>query len=210
VAPFSYIWQNSIETDSIRTNLTAGTYKFTITDKCGSVSDSIIIRQPGQLTSSVLVTNVSFEGLSDGKIDLLVFGGTQPYSYIWSNGAVTEDLSDISEGKYFVTITDDNGCVTIDSVLVNSEGKHIEVYNTFTPNGDGKNDVWNIKYINAFPNCNVLIYDQWGVKVFESQGYTKPWDGTKGGKALPAATYYYVIDLNDGSQPYTGSVTIMK
>ncbi|NSW45043.1 MAG: gliding motility-associated C-terminal domain-containing protein [Bacteroidales bacterium] len=210
VAPYTYVWQNSIETDSIRTNLSAGIYKFTITDKCGSVSDSVIIRQPGQLSASALVTNVSFEGLSDGKVDLLVFGGTQPYSYNWSNGAVTEDISNIIAGTYYVTISDDNGCILIDSVVVNSEGKHIEIYNSFTPNGDGKNDVWNIKYIQAFPNCEVLIYDQWGVKVFESNGYATPWDGKKGGKDLPAATYYYVIDLNDGSQPLTGSVTIIK
>lgn len=210
VAPYTYIWENSIETDSIRTNLSAGTYKFTITDKCGSVSDSIIIRQPGQLSLSSLVTSVSFEGLSDGKIDLLVFGGTQPYSYMWSNGSPTEDLSDIPQGIYLVTITDDNGCYLTDSITVNSEGKYIEIYNTFTPNGDGKNDVWNIKFIEAFPDCKVLIYDQWGVKVFESKGYSTPWDGTNGGKALPAATYYYVIDLNDGNQAYTGSVTLLK
>ncbi|MGQ9846883.1 MAG: T9SS type B sorting domain-containing protein [Bacteroidales bacterium] len=210
VAPYTYKWENSNETDSIRTNLSAGTYKFTITDKCSSVSDSIIIRQPGQLSLSSMVTNVSFEGLSDGKIDLLVFGGIQPYSYMWSNGSTTEDLSNLPQGIYVVTITDANGCYLTDSITVNSEGKHIEIYNTFTPNGDGKNDVWNIKFIEAFPDCKVLIYDQWGVKVFESKGYSTPWDGTKEGKALPAATYYYVIDLNDGSRAYTGSVTLLK
>ncbi len=209
VLPYSYHWSNA-STDSIISHLSAGTYYYTVSDKCGNYTDSVIIRQPGSLSLSTIVTPVSFEGLSDGKIDLMVFGGTQPYSYLWSNSTETEDLSNISQGMYYVTITDDNGCTVSDSVNVESEGKHIEIYNAFTPNGDGKNDVWNIKYIQAFPNCSVLIYDQWGVKVFESTGYDKPWDGTKNDKQLPSATYYYVIDLKDGSKPFTGSVTLMK
>ena len=98
-----------------------------------------------------------------------------------------------------------------DSSTIITDSWHIEIYNAFSPNGDGKNDVWNIKYISAYPDCDITIFDEWGIKVFESTGYATAWDGTsRKGNKLPAATYYYIIDIKDGSKPFTGSVAILK
>ncbi len=87
----------------------------------------------------------------------------------------------------------------------------------FTPNGDGINDYWRIKFIEKFQNNVVTIYNRWGTKVFEQKGYTnedesKMWDGrAKNGKDLPSGTYYYVIILNEaGFQPITGPITIIR
>ncbi len=212
LAPYSYVWGDTTLTNYDRTGLHAGKYYFTVTDGCNSTfNDSIIINQPGALSLSMITTNTSFTGLSDGAIDLIMSGGSQPYSYNWSNSVSQEDQANIPEGVYYITVTDNNGCVILDSSTIATDSWHIEIYKAFTPNGDGKNDVWNIKYISAYPNCSVTIFNEWGMQVFESTGYETAWDGTnKKGNKLPAATYYYIIDLKDGSKVYTGYVTLVK
>ncbi|MBL4578262.1 MAG: gliding motility-associated C-terminal domain-containing protein, partial [Flavobacteriales bacterium] len=56
----------------------------------------------------------------------------------------------------------------------------------------------------------VRIFGRWGKEIFLSIGYEEPWDGTYNGHPLPMSSYYYIIDLHDGSEPETGAVTILK
>ena len=86
----------------------------------------------------------------------------------------------------------------------------ITIPNTFTPNNDGINDLWEIHKINTYPQCRVQIFDRNGQQVFQSSGYAKPWDGTYNGKPLPVGTYYYVIDLKDGAPKNSGWVVIVR
>jgi gliding motility-associated-like protein len=91
-------------------------------------------------------------------------------------------------------------------------GPPINIPNTFTPNGDLINDLWLLAGIQRFEGALVTVYDRWGQQLFKSLGYTQPWDGTNGGKKLPTATYYYVIELNSldvDIPPITGSVTLI-
>uniref|UniRef100_UPI002632CB7E DUF7507 domain-containing protein n=1 Tax=uncultured Psychroserpens sp. TaxID=255436 RepID=UPI002632CB7E len=87
----------------------------------------------------------------------------------------------------------------------------LTIYNEFSPNGDGVNDFFNIDCIETFPNNRLEIYNRWGNIVYETNGYRNDWDGTSNGRAvlsqgdkLPVGTYYYVIDLGDGSEPRVG------
>jgi gliding motility-associated-like protein len=86
----------------------------------------------------------------------------------------------------------------------------IVIPNTFTPNGDGINDTWNIKYLNSYMNCLVNIFDRYGQNVFTSIGYGIPWDGTYRGSKLPVGTYYYLIDLKTGYKLLSGFVAIIR
>jgi len=86
----------------------------------------------------------------------------------------------------------------------------IIIPNTFTPNGDGINDTWNIKFLDAYVNCSVQIFTRWGQRVFTSIGYGIPWDGRYNGKSLPSGTYYYVINLKNGLDPLAGFVALIK
>jgi gliding motility-associated-like protein len=54
------------------------------------------------------------------------------------------------------------------------------------------------------------VFTRWGAKIFESSGYSIPWDGTHDGKQLPMAAYYYIIQLDDKEKPITGSITLIK
>lgn len=84
------------------------------------------------------------------------------------------------------------------------------VYNEFSPNGDGVNDYFKIDCISRYPSNSLQVYNRWGNIVFQTKSYKNDWDGTPNGRAmvqpedqLPVGTYYYVLDLGDGSEPRT-------
>ncbi len=83
--------------------------------------------------------------------------------------------------------------------------------NTMTPNGDGANDVFFIQNIDTFPNNHLTIYNRWGQKVYETNGYDNNWEGTFKGRPLPVATYYYIMELNDpDNRKHSGYISILR
>jgi gliding motility-associated-like protein len=110
---------------------------------------------------------------------------------------------------YQLIVTDAFGCTANGDIMVKIL-KHAEIPNVFTPNGDGVNDRWQIKYLSDYPDCIVDIFDRYGQLVYQSVGYPNAWDGTCKGRPLPAATYYYVIDLKNSLKPVSGFVDIVK
>ncbi len=120
-APFSYYWAlaPSHTSDTI-TGLCAGTYEVEVIDAFGCISkDTIILEQPLQLQiTGSQITDVSCIGCSNGAIDISPDGGTAPYTFLWSDGAVTEDRLNIPEGTYSVCIEDINACTVCDTFLV--------------------------------------------------------------------------------------------
>ncbi len=118
-APFTYAWSNGATTEDIST-LAAGTYNVTITDANGcTATASAVVGEPTLLAGSAVATDALCNGDSTGSIDLTVSGGTAPFTYAWSNGATTEDISTLAAGTYNVTITDANGCTATASATVN-------------------------------------------------------------------------------------------
>ncbi|MGZ3814760.1 MAG: T9SS type B sorting domain-containing protein [Mucilaginibacter sp.] len=101
-------------------------------------------------------------------------------------------------------------CGTATSEVIVKVYKQIIIPNTFTPNNDGINDLWNIDALAAFPECLMQIYNRSGQKVFQSTGYPKSWDGTYKGSPLPEGTYYYVIDLKNNTPKISGWVLIVR
>jgi len=118
VPGYTYAWSNGANTQD-QTGLPAGTYTVTVTDVngCTKVRQSTIT-QPPPIDLSRVVTNVSCPGGSNGAIDLTVGGGTPPYTYLWSNGATTQDVSGLTAGSYSVEVTDANGCIASTSAVV--------------------------------------------------------------------------------------------
>lgn len=85
-----------------------------------------------------------------------------------------------------------------------------QIPNAFTPNGDGVNDKWDIKFLDEYGSCRVNVFNRWGLIVYSSIGYSVPWDGTYKGSALPSGTYYYIITLQTGAAPLSGFVAIIR
>jgi len=88
--------------------------------------------------------------------------------------------------------------------------KKVTIPNAFSPNGDGINDDWDIKALNTYPESITQVFDRYGRQVFQSTGYARPWDGTNNGQALPAGTYYYIIDLKDRQPKLSGWVLVVR
>ncbi|NER17477.1 PKD domain-containing protein [Spongiivirga citrea] len=93
----------------------------------------------------------------------------------------------------------------------------LTIFNEFSPNGDGTNDFFTIDCISRFPNNKLEVYNRWGNIVFEANGYNNDWDGTSNGrvtinpeKKLPVGTYYYILNLGDGSEPRAGWLYINR
>ena len=109
VGPFTYVWSNGKTTQTIN-NLPAGTYNVTVTASNGcTATDGITLTNPPQIIAYVNCTKTCPNECS-ATINLTVIGGTPPYTYHWSNGATSEDISNACAGIYWVTITDANGC----------------------------------------------------------------------------------------------------
>lgn len=112
ITPVALTWSDGSTAGLIRNNLPPGTYSATISDgtPCYIVRTFTIV-QPQPLVLSANITNAfNCTNASSGAIDLVVAGGTMPYAYSWSNGAVVEDLTGLTSGNYLINVTDANGC----------------------------------------------------------------------------------------------------
>ena len=198
--------------------LSAGSYTYTLTISNGPCSDN----------DQVIVTILAAP-FADAGPDMSIFlqqtamiGGNptgppgstynwQPDSLV-NNASLANPTADPPATTWFVvTVTNQNGCNSIDSVLV-MVIPEIVIPTGFSPNGDGVNDGWQIDLIDRFPDCTVEIYNRWGELLFESVGYAEAWDGTYNGGEVPIGTYYYAIELNhpDFPEPYTGPLTVLR
>lgn len=112
IAPVKLVWSDGSVAGTVRNNLGPGTYTATITDsKPCTITKTFVILEPQALSLSANVTPAFDCTITNsGAIQLLVSGGTLPYTYLWSNGATTKDLANIGSGDYLVTVTDANNC----------------------------------------------------------------------------------------------------
>ncbi|GAA4325353.1 PKD domain-containing protein [Flaviaesturariibacter amylovorans] len=110
---------------------------------------------------------------------------------------------------YYLTATGAGGCTASDSLTVKIL-LPVKIPNAFSPNGDGQHDTWAIESLKDYPGATVEVFNRYGQRVYFSNGYSVPWDGRYNGSLLPFATYYYVIVLQNGFAPITGTITIIK
>lgn len=91
------------------------------------------------------------------------------------------------------------GCDTA-TVCVIVECTELQIFNGFSPNGDGFNDFFTIQGLQLYPNHILRVYNRWGSRVYETANYQNNWDGIWNGKDLPDGTYFYYLDLGDGEE----------
>jgi gliding motility-associated-like protein len=220
--PYRYFWQDVLY-DSVIHSLSADTYSLVVQDinNC-SVKSSIVINQPDSLWVRVQGMKQPYcPATYDGEIKIQANGGIQPYEYTWDNGMIGNQITGLREGTYIYVLTDAHGCMVSDTVQLTSQMQDcIDIPKAFSPNGDGINDTWNILVGDpsnplplsaVYPNAIIEVYNRWGVLVYRSdRGYTKEWNGRSRFKELPPDSYYYSIDLGNGTRKLIGIVSIVR
>jgi len=137
-----------------------------------------------------------------GVVDLLLPGGyTAP---LWSTGSTASLITVSTPGTYSVEASDGNGCVVADAVDVAMIDCEQFVPTVFTPNGDGQNDMLGINADGA-QRAEMIMYDRFGLLVFEGDLKQMAWDGTNSRTNEPVSegVYFYVLTIH----PYTGEIT---
>jgi len=199
--PYSPQWDDALsQTNDTATGLLAGNYNVTITDSngCILIIPVTIIDLPGATIDSISTTDVNCNGICDGTAALGISGGTPPLSYSWNTIPVqsTQTATGLCAATYIITVTDFNGCITIDSVIINEPD--ILVATTFgdttTCNGD-------ITQISATASGGVGAYAySWDNGLPDTTTHT----------VSPGSTTTYTVTVTDGNGcTDSSSVTVM-
>jgi gliding motility-associated-like protein len=141
-------------------------------------------------------------------------------AYVWSPSSGLScstcqyTIANVTETTiFYVTVTDTNGCLSIDSVEVKIEEiNNIYIPNVFSPNDDGHNDVLFVRGT-AYQDISFRIFNRWGEKVFETTDIAKGWDGKQKGKLLNPGVFVYQLiytDWQNIKQEKSGNVTLIK
>ena len=133
-----------------------------------------------------------------------------------ADGAIVTDISDDPTNPTDNDVNND-GEPDDPTVTVLDVEQDLEIFNEISPNGDGVNETFVIQGLQNYPNNVLRIYNRWGNIVFEEANYQNNFDGTSNGRAtvergekLPVGTYYYLLDLNDGSSGRAGWLYINR
>lgn len=176
---YNYTWQPLGVLNASVSNLSAGNYTVYASDVNGCKTHSIIsITEPNEpLKLLVTDSTKAICGEANGALVVNATGGTAFYNYQWfPNFNTSATLQNIAAGSYTVLVTDANGCK--DSLQLNLGCESpIVIPQLFTPNADGKNDVFVIEGLERYPNNTVNIYNRWGNLVYSATNYQNNWDG---------------------------------
>jgi gliding motility-associated-like protein len=215
-APFLISWSTGATAEDL-TGLSAGNYTVSVTDinGCTAQGNFLVNAPPLLVIDTTLSTyqggyNVSSWLGSDGSIEVDVHGGQAPYNYIWSTGATTADLNGLGAGIYTLVVTDANGCSNTIEVEL-TQPSDLVMPTGFTPNGDGANDSFFIRGLDAYVNNQLIIMNRWGNKVFERINYRNDWTGESlTGGELPNGTYFAILSVNNGQRTLQGYVDLRR
>lgn len=189
------------------------TYTVTVTNNSCTAKSAVTLTV-GQ--APIAYASANKEVIKGEKIQLHGTASGNNVTYYWTP---SENISDINTLNPFVSPVSDITYVlhVLEPGSCNIESKasvsvkvvdKFTIPNTFTPNGDGINDTWKIDALDAYANSTTQVFNRYGTLVFNTIGYPKPWDGTYNGNKLPPGTYYYKIDLKNGTV-YSGWVLII-
>ncbi len=229
--PFQYLWEVDGHGTATGENpsfnvLQSCEYSVTVTDAIGctaSASDSIIVAE-NTFTEELQAWCRPPEIFEYHTVTLFVTELGAGYTYQWTpdGDVATPDSSATTatppeSTTYTVTVTDRYGCTKDDTVFVrvnpvNCGNPFVFIPNSFTPNGDGVNDIVFVRS-DILAELHFVIYNRWGEKIFETDSQDTGWDGTFKGKECQRGAYDYYLKgtcLDGDEVEMKGSITLIR
>lgn len=181
---YSYLWSTGDTSQDISA-LVAGTYTVTVTDQTPcSTATNIVVTEPMPIVIAPVATDLSCNGSGDGMVTTNASGGTGAFTYLWSNGATTQNIDSIAAGPYMVTVTDANGCTEVDSATAAEPSAIVFA------------DSLSLPLCNGDSNGSLLVTPSGG-----AGSYTYLWstgDVTPSTGLIPTGTYSVVVTDTTG------------
>ena len=198
---YTYAWSNGATTEDL-SNLNPGSYYVTVTDAMGCTTSPVTPVEISFTTPPFVaftITNASAVGSADGSILLTTLNGQQPFTFLWSNGATTQDVSDLPAGSYSATVTDANGCTgtaqgtvseptDVSEILANG----ISIYPNPTP------DYLVINFNSSLQQSTVQLFDLYGKLIREYKNISEEKLKIEKGD-LSSGTYFLRINNSENS-----------
>jgi len=153
-------------------------------------------------TDRFILKGSSTQLAATAKGDSITYYWTPDYA-ITGTQSLTPTVSPLVDTAYILHVESTVGCGSSKDTVKVTIYKEIIIPNAFSPNGDNINDRWELPGLNSYPLAEVFVFDRYGREVLRTKNY-RPWDGTRNGQPIPSASYYYIIDLRDGSPKLTG------
>jgi len=216
-------WTNETG-DIIRTSLDVdklpgGNYTLTIDpDGCAVQYHVTILNQELILDPPVVK---SFQLCGPGETIIPVSNPVATSTYrLYDNETDATPLDEETNGKFKVNVTANksyyisrfsNACESTRTKVDVSVGlSNLNIANVITPNNDGINDYWQIAGMENYPLATVKIFNRYGKAIFDSKGYSRPFNGMYNGQKLPSGSYYYIINLSAGCGLLSGNLSIIR
>jgi gliding motility-associated-like protein len=138
---------------------------------------------------------------------LLLAAGSSAGLYTWSTGETTQQISVEFPGIYSVLVSDGQ-CIASDTILIEDCGSALWLPNAFSPNLDGKNDIFKPVSQGFLTTYQIQIFNRWGQQVYESSDPSTGWDGTFNGNVCPDDLYVYIVRYSLGTELPAGKQSI--
>jgi gliding motility-associated-like protein len=209
----AYNWNSGLSDSRFLQVDKQGVYQVRVIDPHGCAGEDMI--EIGVYPKPELSAWASEHIIYRGDCSRLAVSGANSYFWFPSNGL--DDPNSPSPlacpdttTRYYVVGYDINGCSNFDTLVIfvipidNPYG--LIFYNSFSPNGDGKNDTWVIYNIEKHPANHLRIFNRWGDLVYEKEGYNNDWNGS----SLALGTYFYILELKEKSAVFRGDVNIIR
>jgi gliding motility-associated-like protein len=172
----NYLWQDGSTKGTLDVN-GVGKYWVQVTNSAGCIAtDSTEIKDILPLPANFIYHDTAI----CEALDITLSPSKQFVNYLWSNGRTSGSINITSAGQYWLQVTDADGCLAKEYINVTSKNCVTALYfpNAFTPNNDGRNDVFKPILFGAIVKFHLMIYNRFGEKVYESYDVTKGWNGS--------------------------------
>ncbi|MEE0084550.1 MAG: T9SS type B sorting domain-containing protein, partial [Paludibacteraceae bacterium] len=149
--------------------------------------------------------------IGDNDLELITNGGSGSYEYKIGETWFSDNIiHNYLEGQsYNIQIKDDEGCVVDTTIKAPTHG--LKIPTLVSPNGDGVNDVFEIKSIDKYPQATISIYDGKGRKLVEYKANeSRGWNGNYNGIRMPSDDYWYEINIKETDEIIVGHFTLIR